>query len=220
MNTAIVGPTNSGRKGTAAAPVELLMTAVDADFWCTQRVSGLSSGEGLITKVADRREKNKNDEWEIIPVEKRLYVIEPEFSRVLANIRREGNILSQVLREAYDSGNLSTLTVDPRQAIGAHINLVAHITPAELKKRLSHVEQANGFGNRFLWFYVESDKLLPHTTPIPDSVFIPLEKRLRTLQKLGTESKNQPVKLDKEASRLWESIYFQLREDRPGLAAQ
>lgn len=218
IDSVVVGPTSTGRKGTAAAPVEMLLQGVDKEFWLMQRVGGLSSGEGLITKVSDRREKNDDGVWETIPVEKRLYVLEPEFSRVLANTRRDTNILSQVIRESFDSGNLSTLTVSPRNAFGAHISIVAHITPEELSKRFYDVEAANGFGNRFLWFYVESDKLLPHTNPIPDSIFIPFEKRLRTILDLGSKTKSLAVKLEPAASAVWENIYFHLREDRPGLA--
>lgn len=103
INVAVVGPTNSGRKGTGFGSVDELMKRVDDFFWQRQRVGGLSSGEGLITKVADNREKNEDGEWEITPVEKRLFVMEPEFSRILANINRESNILSQVIREAYDT---------------------------------------------------------------------------------------------------------------------
>ncbi len=52
VNTVIVGPTSTGRKGTSLAPVDALMRRVDEKFWKEQRVGGLSTGEGLITKVA------------------------------------------------------------------------------------------------------------------------------------------------------------------------
>jgi len=111
VNCVIVGPTNSGRKGTSFSLIELLMEG-DGDkdalrtFWKKHRVRGLSSGEGLIKAVADRWEQDENGEKKSVPVDKRLYVIEEEFSKVTANMKREGNILSQILREAYDSGDL------------------------------------------------------------------------------------------------------------------
>jgi hypothetical protein len=137
VNTMLVGPTNSGRKGTAFVPVDLLMEKVDDKFWATQRVDGLSSGEGLIAYVADKEEKDADGNLTIVPKEKRLYVLEAEFSRVLANIRREGNVLSQVIRSLYDDGNLTTLTVNPRHASGAHGAITGHITPEELKERFA-----------------------------------------------------------------------------------
>src|SRR5262249_41685218 len=107
-----------------------------------------------------------------IPVEKRLYVVEEEFSKVLAQIRRDGNILSQILRESYESGNLAVLTrKNPIQAVGAHITVTGHIPPEELFDRFNHVEMANGFGNRFLWFAVHSDKVFPFCEPIPVGVY-------------------------------------------------
>src|SRR5262249_17840431 len=142
----------------------------DANFWQQQRVGGLSTGEGLIQKVADKAEK-------------RLYVVEPEFSKVFAQIRREGNILSQILRESYDSGNLAKLTTNPVQAHGAHIAITGHITPEELHDRFNHIEMANGFGNRFLWFAVKSDKILPRCQPIPNSVFATIVSSIKRVAK-------------------------------------
>src|SRR5262249_43510670 len=105
VNTVLVGPTSTGRKGTSLVPVDELMRVVDEEFWKSQRVGGLSTGEGLVRKVADiKRWNDETEDYDIIPVEKRLYIVEEEFSKVLAQLRRDGNILSQVLRESYDSG--------------------------------------------------------------------------------------------------------------------
>ena len=114
VNCVVVGETNSGRKGTSASPIEELMNVVDPDLWKMQRVGGMSSGEGLIVKVADRQ----NEDGNTTHVEKRLFVLEEEFCRVLANMSRQGNILSPIIRQAFDNGNLSTLTVNPRYAFG------------------------------------------------------------------------------------------------------
>ena len=209
----VVGPTNCGRKGTALGPIDCLMELVDDQFWRRQRVGGLSSGEGLIQKVSDIVERDGEGNERVKEVEKRVFAVEEEFSRALANIRREGNILSQVMREAFDSGNLGTLTVNPRHAFGSHICVVGHITPEELAERFDHIEMANGFGNRFMWFYVKSDKLLPHPTPIPDKVYQAVAPRLRAISKL----KNRSLELAPSAMELWEEVYPRLREDQPGL---
>ena len=84
INTTLVGPTSTGRKGTSFAPINRLMRRIDCDFWERLYVAGLSSGEGLIQKVSDERTRNEDTgEWEVTPVEKRLYVKEGEFSRIL-----------------------------------------------------------------------------------------------------------------------------------------
>jgi len=225
VNTVLVGPTSTGRKGTSLVPVDELMQLVDADFWREQRVGGLSTGEGLIGKVADIKTWNKDTEdYDIIPVEKRLYVVEEEFSKVLAQLRRDGNILSQILRESYDSGNLSVMTrKDPLQAFGAHICITGHITPEELLDRFNHIEMANGFGNRFLWFAVKSDKVLARCNAIPTTLyerFAPIFGRRNNgdcswFQRAVDEGM---VPLATPAMGKWEKeIYPYLREDRPGL---
>jgi hypothetical protein len=212
VNTVLVGPTSTGRKGTALAPVDLLMDLVDPDFWKEQRVGGLSTGEGLVGKVADKKIKDEDGNEEIILVEKRLYVVEEEFSKVLAQLRREGNILSQILRESYDSGNLSVLTrKNPLQAFGSHIAITGHITPEELYDRFNHIEMANGFGNRFLWFAVKSDKVLPRCEPIPSEVFQNLKASVRRL----SNRQAQYVTLADASMGVWEKeIYPSLREDK------
>jgi hypothetical protein len=218
VNTVLVGPTSTGRKGTSLAPVDVLMARVDEKFWQAQRTGGLSTGEGLVQRVADPKVWNKEtgEYEEGPPVDKRLYVVEEEFSKVLAHLRREGNILSQVLRESYDSGNLSVMTrKEPLQAFGAHIAITGHITPEELLDRFNHIEMANGFGNRFLWFAVKSDKVLPRCEPIPPQLFIQAEHDLRRVANYPQGN----VPLANASVGKWEKeIYPTLREDKLGMA--
>ena len=69
LNACVVGRTNAGRKGTSFAPVDLLMQSVDQGFWNSQRVGGLSSGEGLIAYVAEKCEKDEEGNLQPVPVE-------------------------------------------------------------------------------------------------------------------------------------------------------
>ena len=65
-------------------------------------------------------------------LDKRLFVIESEFANVLKVMAREGNTLSPVLRRAWDTGDLRTLTKNsPARATGAHISIIGHITRQE-----------------------------------------------------------------------------------------
>ena len=214
INVAIVGPTSSGRKGTGLVPTDLLMKETDDDLWDNQRKTGLSSGEGLIASVADIKHRDKDSNQKIEIVEKRVLVVEPEFAKVMAQTKREGNILSPILRESYDSGNLSVMTRDPLHARNAHICIIGHITPEELKKRFSEIEMCNGFGNRFLWFYVKSEKLLPCAKRIPTKIIQGYAKRLRAI--ILFTSKHNRIVLSKEATIFYKKVYPILREDRPG----
>lgn len=237
INVAIVGPTSTGRKGTSFVPVELMFAAMPDNYWQNlwkiQHVSGLSSGEGLINVVADKWTIDEDGEKSIEITEKRLFVLEPEFSKVLVQCRRDGNILSQIMRESFDSGNLQTLTRgDPLRADGAHICICGHVTPEELRKRLSETDMANGFGNRFLWLYVESDRILPDSPRIPEAVIQQFADRLLDILKHLTrggwqlDADFEPIKhakpkeiieKDKEARKLWHQVYPYLRSPKHGL---
>jgi hypothetical protein len=226
LNAVVCGPTNSGRKGTSLAPVDELMRCLDEPFWKAQRVGGLSTGEGLVARVADKKVWNDEDKcYEIEYTEKRLFVAEEEFSKLLAQIRRDGNILSQVCRESFDSGNLSVLTRgDPLTANGAHISIVGHITPEELFDRFNHIEMANGFGNRFLWFAVKSEKLYPFCKPLPKEPFETFRNSLSHWMTTGGQGLLRGVgsfcvHLAPETQDRWQNgLYQKLREDKPGFA--
>jgi hypothetical protein len=177
LNMAFVGRTSKGRKGLALSPVRHVLAQVRPD-WARARIkTGLSSGEGLIYHVRDPREelrsvkKNREMVQQAVLVDagesdKRLLIIEPELAVVLKRMGAEGNSLSGVMRLAWDSGDLSTLTKNaPMTATGAHISVVAHISEEELRRSLTETERANGFGNRFIWLLVQRSKILPAGPP-------------------------------------------------------
>ncbi len=153
----MVGGTSEARKGTAWDRVAKPISKVDAEWAYSHIESGMTSGEGVAFAVRDG--DGKDDAG---VDDKRLMVIETEFSSVLKNMGREGNILSPMTRQAWDSGKLRTLNKkNPVRATDAHISIVGHITPEELRRCLTETEMANGFGNRFLWLCVRRSKFLP-----------------------------------------------------------
>src|ERR1700752_454987 len=168
LNAVLVGATSKGRKGTSWGHVKRLFETIDAS-WSDERIQhGLSSGEGLICAVRDVV-PNHND-----IDDKRLLVLESEFATVLRAMVRQGNVLSAVLRQAWDSGDLRILTRnDPVKATGAHISVMGHITAEELKRNLTRTEVANGFANRFLWVETNRSKCLPEGGRLdPNSFFL------------------------------------------------
>lgn len=165
LNVVIVGQTGSGRKGTSLVRAKELFTA-DVDF-CQRIVSGLSSGEGLIHAVRDASVKlNPEGKAEVIDAgvsDKRLLATETEFVQPLKLMKREGNILSPVIRDAFDQGELRTLTKhSSTSATNAHVSIIGHTTPDELKATLPLGDYHNGFANRFLWAYAERSQRLPY----------------------------------------------------------
>ena len=92
---------------------------------------------------------------------------------------REGNTLSSLIRDAWDKGDLRTLTRNcPLKATAAHISIVGHITQAELSRYLTATDAVNGFANRFLWIAVRRSKLLPLGGRIHQTEVEPLTTRL------------------------------------------
>ncbi|MGH7178592.1 MAG: primase alpha helix C-terminal domain-containing protein, partial [Tepidisphaeraceae bacterium] len=189
--TVNVGQTSKGRKGTASRQIERLLKSVTPTWADKCTVEGLSSGEGLIWAVRDAihqrqpvKEKGRVVDYEDVEVDpgvadKRLLVTESEFAGTLKVAQRETNTLSPVIRRAWDSGNLRTLTKNsPAIATGAHISIIAHITRDELRRTLDTTETANGFCNRFLWFCVRRSKCLPEGGAIHDVDFGPEVRRL------------------------------------------
>jgi hypothetical protein len=116
-----------------------------------------------------------------------------------------------VLRQAWDTGNLKTLTKnDPVVATEAHISILGHITSDELAKLLSDSDTANGFANRFLWVLVKRSKLLPDGGAELD--LTPLRSRLqKVLASVDGRMSRSP-----EAQRLWHQLYPLLTAERPG----
>ncbi|MBW1974531.1 MAG: DUF3987 domain-containing protein [Deltaproteobacteria bacterium] len=208
-----VGPTARARKGTALARVRNFYKIVDQKWLYSCVCSGLSSGEGIIEAVRDPMD----DEEE--PVDKRLLVIESEFGSVLRILRREGNTLSPVLRDAWDGKEvLQTLTrKDNRiRATNAHISIVGHITQAELLNYLDRVEIFNGLGNRFLWVCVRRSKLLPHGGDPPTNEVNRLAQKVRRTIDMAKTPRR--VEFSEDALEAWGDIYYSLAQSNyPGL---
>lgn len=221
----LVGDTSRGRKGSAQHPVERLLAFADPSF--PQSVEGLSSGEGLIWAVRDAIVKPEQvgkgrDQHAALMVvdegvvDKRLLVVETEFSAPLRIAQRDGNTLTAVLRRAWDGRELRTLTkASPAVATGAHICVVGHITRDELLRCLDRTDLGNGFANRFLWVLVRRSKLLPEGELVPERVLAPLAARLGRVQEWASVERR--LGRDDEARAVWTSVYGRLTDGRPGL---
>lgn len=224
---ALVGQTSKARKGTAWGRVKQVFITAEPE-WENCITAGLSSGEGLIWQVRDPIEKLENvkEGGRVIAQErvvvdegvadKRLMLVEGELALVFKVLGREGNTLSAIIRNAWDSGNLRSLTKNsPARATGAHISLVGHITRDELLRYLSDTEAANGFGNRFLWVCVRRSKVLPEGGWLSWEDLVTLADRLR--EALTFARGVGEMRRNEEARAIWRAVYPTLSEGRPGL---
>jgi hypothetical protein len=168
----LVGESSNARKGTSLNRSMAFLETADAEWRKDRVLTGLSSGEGLITPVTDPvwgRDANGEPRCEIEGVtDKRLLVVESEFGSTLRVLQRDGNRLSPLMRVSWDGGDLATMTKKPMRATGPHISLIGHITFDELKALLSTVEIFNGLANRVLWLAVKRARMLPFGGPHED----------------------------------------------------
>jgi len=212
----LVGRSGGARKGTSLSTPRYLIGRID-ECWRLERFKqGLSSGEGLIENVRDPMEPEGEEAAPEEPLDRRLMIIEPELAVVLKNMSRESNTLSAILRQAWDSGNLSTLTRhSPLKATGAHISVIGHITQEELRRYLTETERANGFANRFIWVLVERSKLLPEGGGVPDAELDVLIDKLRDVVEYAGQLNE--IRRDEDSREIWAGVYGALSAGKPGM---
>lgn len=196
----ICGKSAKARKGTSWARVKNVLSELDDD-WLSSRVNtGVVSGEG-VTQVFE------NDK------ERRLLLLETEFGQVLQAMKREGNTVSSLLRQAWDGTRLAVLRrKDPIQVDGAHISMIGHITVPELHQLLSSADISNGMANRCLWVFAKRRQLLPEDGNSPC-----LAGPLRKLRAAITHARSMGrMERDAAAAQLWRKIYEELSHEQPG----
>lgn len=212
----LVGPTAIGRKGTACARARELLRTLDPQFATQNISSGLNSGQGVIYHLRDPRPpQGKARKADPGVSDKRLFVIEAEFSGALRQMGRDANTLSAILREGWDGYTLRTLTKgDPLVASDPHLAVIGQITPDELGRTLNATETANGFANRFLFVWCERARVLPFDSS-PDAL---AEHAL--VRQLGSAvlraSSIERVGLTNSGADWWRDHYTNLSSGSPG----
>ncbi|TCO57647.1 DUF3987 domain-containing protein [Caldanaerobacter subterraneus] len=224
--TLLIGDTAKARKGTSLGPVREVFKRIDEEYIKTKNVEGLASGEGLIWAIRDKREDyikdKKTGEFvkEIVDLgveDKRLLVTESEFATILKRMQREGNVLSPIIRQAWDGYKIQSLSKNnPAIVTGPHVSIIGHITVEELRNHLRDVELFNGFANRFIWQCVRRSKLLPEGPVIPDTIYNEIIQKLVNVFRWARENKGE-IRRDDEATEFWKEAYPILTEGKDGV---
>jgi hypothetical protein len=188
----LLGRTGSGRKGEATSTAEIFLRTAALRF-DEYTVSGLSSGEGLIERISDDPNDDKHD--------KRLLVIESEFTSVMARSKREGSTLAAVQRQAWDGKALRVLNRKQLIASGSHIAIIGHITPQEFRLRLAESDMTGGTYNRYLPLFVERSRMLPIPEGVGEHIVRRLGNRLATAILTAADVKR--ISLGREATEVW-----------------
>jgi hypothetical protein len=215
-----VGQSSRSRKGTAGNEVRRIIDEADPSFRA-RIMGGLSSGEGLIYAVRDPiwQPDRKTGEMKIVDSgvdDKRLLVVETEFSSALRVMTREGNTLSEQIRRGWDGDDLRSMTKNsPLSASKPHIAMIGHITQPELMRELSETNQLNGFANRFLFAVVRRSQLLPDGGALDESTLYGLAERVE--QAVQAARLRGELRRDPEAAEMWHAVYPMLTAERPGM---
>lgn len=230
LNVVVVGETSRGRKGTSWGRIAAILRRVDSEWFKNKIKSGLSSGEGIIWAVRDAivvSEPVKDKKTNVVTSyqdvvtdqgvdDKRLLAFEGEYASILKVMERDGNTLSPTIRNAWDTGNLSTLTKNsPATATDAHISIVAHISSIELKRLLNSTEAANGFANRSLFVASKRSKVLPFGGGDIDAQIMTFAEHLMRVVEFARVPRR--VLFDENAVQMWVAVYPKLSEGQPGL---
>jgi hypothetical protein len=211
LSVLLVGRTGmAGRKGTSldiGRDVARLVYPELAKLWLV----GVASGEGITGHL------RRFDGQDGRPYEPRVMVVEPEFGRVLTVMNREGSTLSAILRNAWDGVPMGySRARDEVLITDHHVSMLGHITPAELKAKLTEVDTANGFVNRVLFLAVRREQLIPFPTS-PDALVEPFVRRVHLA--IIEAQAIRALEFDETARERWAAFYTELAlTPRLGLA--
>jgi hypothetical protein len=217
----LAGPTAKARKGTSAQHIRRVIQIADPDWACNNVASGISSGEGILFAIRDPVYAVKKGEEVLLDAgvpDKRLMLDEREFSSALDSMKREGNVVSRIIRDAWDCPEvLRTLTKHaPTRVTQPLISIIGHITLDELRQKLDQSSMANGFANRFLYACIRRSKILPHGGELQEDTVGRLGAA--TLEALTIARAFTRITMTPDAARLWEEAYRQMAaEELPGL---
>jgi hypothetical protein len=200
----IVGHSSSGGKGTSWGRIRNILEQVDPRWFSTRVLKGMGSGESLIPQLQDEEGKE--------PKDKRLLINEGEFATPLAVMGRQSCTLSSMLRDAWDSVDIQNHTkAASLRATNPHVSLISHITPEELREKLTENDAANGFLNRILLARAARTKDLSEGGK-------PLywDDEVRTLQGTVEFARGLgEMKRTQEAREYWATIYGPMKNNIP-----
>jgi hypothetical protein len=177
----------------------------------------LSSGEGIIYALrdaSDECDKKTGDLLDPGASDKRLLVTEAELASTFKVMRRDGSLVSTILRSAWDGGVISPLTKNFRIcASNPHLNIIGHITSDELTDVLTTTDIRNGLANRFLWCLARRTKLVSRPLPMDGERVRSLAQRIAAALH---HASGGPMAWSASALEEWDRIYPTLTAERPG----
>lgn len=188
--------------------------------WPPNEIYSVSSGEGIIEAIRDPSTYLSNGKEIDDPgmADKRLFIDVAEFGGILALTKRNGSILSAVIRNAYDCKPLETNTRHhPVGVQSPYVSISGSITPKEFNGLLFDKTDIaknadNGFSNRFLPIFVHRTKLVAMPTrtegtkEMIDGLWDNILKVYQTLNPSDV-ARATPFPMDTDADAYWRHEY-------------
>lgn len=173
---------------------------------------GLSSGEGFVYAIRDEILNDEGDPLVVGVKDKRLLVVEYEFSNVLRQFRRPENVLSIYLRNNFDGKPLKPLTKNNRTGVECpRACLVGHITPHELLEEVQSKSISNGELNRcFIGLaFPVAPQPLPKALSTANRDY--LAGKVKNVLDWIIRLENACMKFSDEAAGMWADLYIKER---------
>jgi hypothetical protein len=211
LYSGLVGATGSSRKTTTLAVMRPFLAIADEKFTRTRFLGGFGSGESVVDAVRDPDPEHAD----LGADDCRAVILETELGRQLRIMGREGSTLSPTARALWDGPRAEARSrARTSVASNAQVALLGHITGEELRKHLTDLEIAAGFGNRVLWYAVRRQRLLPDGGSI-DAEWVQFHGRKlgEAICKARTIGR---VHRDQEASRRWAELYQRWADEEEG----
>jgi hypothetical protein len=103
----------------------------------------------------------------------------------------------------------------PANCTAPHVSIIAHTTPADLKRHLDDTDIGNGFLNRFIIVYSRRSKLLPEGGEMPRDKFFKFTAAIADA--IAFARKAELMLRDEAARKLWDESYAGLSSGHPGV---
>ena len=168
--TLLVGPSGTGRKGTAVNIAKLFMRVFDPAWEQHNIFYALNSGQGIVHTVRNLDRAAREPQGSgggIGDGDRRALFCIAEFGDVMAKAEMPGNTLLDMLRDCWDSGALENNSVTHNARVrGAAVSLIGMTTYEDLIERIDLRELATGTLNRMLLIQVDRSRVLPGNPPL------------------------------------------------------
>ncbi|HIF5970590.1 TPA: DUF3987 domain-containing protein [Vibrio parahaemolyticus] len=218
LNGLIIMGTGAG-KGMGESRAELLIERAKkyaesnhpdgASLFARVHEGGLSTTEGIVNELRDDTETKNGGVIKGV-ADKRLCVIEEEFSNIFIKCRSKNSNLSSTIRQLFDGKSISPLTKHDRISCTApHVSINGHMTPEEFLEEVSNKDLSNGLINRFVTILGIAKEAIPFPNDVDEETVETLASELSDALS-WCNSKQRTLEMSECCREIWPKEYKRL----------